>query len=214
MRRLASREVRRAMQQQTDRGGRLTGRGDMQNKKHRIRGDGGAAAVEFALLFPIFMVLALGTIAAGIAFSKQLNVTQAAREASRFGATYNISTIGAIAPATNIETWLSAVDEATKQAAGAADDPIGGYDYRCVAFVTTTVSPAAPGVDVARSVRKVNGGASEPGLLCDPIISAVANIRGTDYAQVAVARDTQFFVLDTNARLQLDSVSLTPYEGK
>src|ERR1700757_3250980 len=59
----------------------------------RSPSDEGAAAVEFALLFPIFMVLALGIINGGLAFSRQINVTQAAREASRFGSTYDISGI-------------------------------------------------------------------------------------------------------------------------
>src|SRR5690349_16299174 len=122
----------------------------------RTRGDEGASAVEFALIFPIFMTLALGTIAAGTAFSKQINVTQAAREASRYGATYDMLAT----PGGTVADWLTAVDSAATAAAGAANNPIGGYDYRCVAYVTT----GADGHAIVTSSRhRENGGAMQDG---------------------------------------------------
>ena len=54
-------------------------------RRHRIRlrSDRGQAAVEFALIAPILMVLLLGIIQAGIAFHDYLAVTDAARAAAR-----------------------------------------------------------------------------------------------------------------------------------
>lgn len=49
--------------------------------------DRGAAAVEFALLFPLFLVICFGTISGGILFSDKLALTQGAREGARYGAT-------------------------------------------------------------------------------------------------------------------------------
>ncbi len=173
--------------------------------------DGGASAVEFALIFPVFMVLALGTIAAGVAFSKQLNVTQAAREASRYGATLDYQN-QPNPPGMTVAQWLDAVDAAATSAAGSANDPIGGYDYRCVALVTTD---SAGAVVAAKSNYKetIGSAASTYGTGACPSTTA-APIASTDYVQVAIYRNTSFFALFFNPTIKLDSVSTTPYEGK
>jgi len=167
--------------------------------------DDGAAAVEFALLFPVFIVLAMGTMAAGTAYSKQINVTQAAREASRYGATYDMTepTLG------GIDGWLAAVDSAAVESAGDANSPIGGFDYRCVAYVTTDSSGD---VDTSKSRYSENGGAATNGAC--PGGTQDAAIPDTDYVQVALARKTSFFVIFANPTLQLDGLSFTPYEAK
>lgn len=167
------------------------------------RGDAGASAVEFALLFPIFMILAMGTIAAGTAFSKQINVTQAAREASRFGGTLDIAVAG------DIDTWLQRVTLAAQQAAGDQNAPLGGYDYICVAFVTTD---ALGDPDPTLSRYKENGGATADGAC--PGNTDQAQIPNTDYVQVAVSRRSTFNILFASPNLQLDATSFTPYEAE
>lgn len=47
----------------------------------------GSTAVEFALIFPIFLAVCFGTISGGVLFSDKLAITQGAREAARYGAT-------------------------------------------------------------------------------------------------------------------------------
>ncbi len=49
------------------------------------RGDKGAAAVEFALLFPIVMVIIFGIIGFGIVFTQMQSLSNAARDAARAG---------------------------------------------------------------------------------------------------------------------------------
>jgi Flp pilus assembly protein TadG len=179
------------------------------------RGDEGAAAVEFALLFPIFMILALGIIYGGFAFSRQINITQAAREASRFGSSYDIAGIngGSGTLTSREDTWLSAVDTAVTQAAGNRLNPIGGYDYRCVAIVRMNAGGTAVDTSVSR-YREVNGtAAATSGSGACPSTSAAA-VPGGTYAQVVLSRDAKFFVLFISPTLQLDAVSVTPYEGK
>jgi hypothetical protein len=46
----------------------------------------GAVAVEFALVLPLFVTLLLGVFTAGLAYSDQLSISNAAREGSRMGA--------------------------------------------------------------------------------------------------------------------------------
>jgi Flp pilus assembly protein TadG len=171
----------------------------------RRRGDDGAAAVEFALLFPIFMVLAMGTIAAGTAFSKQINITQAAREGSRFGATLDIPSTGGIGP------WLSAVDTGLIGAAGAQDNPLAGYTHRCVAYVRTTTTVAGvTTIDTVNSKHSEDGGVATAGPCPKTTAPLIAN---TDYVQVTLTRDTSFNAIFLNPTIQLDATSVTPYEG-
>lgn len=55
---------------------------------HRSRErDRGAVLVEFALVFPILMMLLVGTVSGGMVMNRRLEVSQATREAARYGAT-------------------------------------------------------------------------------------------------------------------------------
>lgn len=46
----------------------------------------GAVAVEFALVIPILIMLLLGTVTSGVAYSRSVGLTNAVREGARFGA--------------------------------------------------------------------------------------------------------------------------------
>jgi Flp pilus assembly protein TadG len=179
----------------------------------RHRGDEGAAAVEFALLFPIFMILAMGTIAVGTAFSRQLNVTQAAREASRYGATYDVTAAGGLA------SWLTAVDGAMCRAvnngnacsSSQASNPLAGYDYRCVALITRN---SAGAIDPARTASMQDGGSPVTGstTVCGNTIT-VPNLGNSSRVVVTVLnRDVKFNILIASPTLHVDAVSTTPYE--
>jgi Flp pilus assembly protein TadG len=172
-------------------------------RRTRGRQDDGAAAVEFALLFPIFMILALGLINGGIAFSRQINATQSVREASRYGATYDVVAAG------GMSSWLTAVDSALMTSAGNAANPIGGYDYRCVALIVRDNTGA---IDPGRSAYKVDGGGVVTGTGC-PSVSTPNLGAGSKVVQTVLSRDVKFFVLFISPTLHLDGVSTTPYEG-
>lgn len=67
------------------------------SRRRRIRrSDDGAALVEFALILPVLMMLVLGLFSGGQAYNQKLDMTHAAREGSRYGATI---------PTT--QTWVS-----------------------------------------------------------------------------------------------------------
>jgi Flp pilus assembly protein TadG len=55
----------------------------MTRRRHHLRSQTGQAAVEFALIAPMLLVLLLGIVQAGIAFHNYLAVTDAARAAAR-----------------------------------------------------------------------------------------------------------------------------------
>ncbi|MBI2238007.1 MAG: pilus assembly protein [Actinobacteria bacterium] len=54
--------------------------------RFRIRGQGGAAAVEFAIIASLLIVLVFGIIVYGLAFSKLEVLNAAAREGARYAA--------------------------------------------------------------------------------------------------------------------------------
>jgi Flp pilus assembly protein TadG len=58
---------------------------------HRATGDEGAVIVEFALLLPVFMMLILGMFTGGVAYNHKLEITNAAREGARYGATVPVA---------------------------------------------------------------------------------------------------------------------------
>lgn len=97
--------------------------------------DGGAAAVEFALLLPIFLAIVLGIITIGLAFERWIGITQAAREGSRVGATLSLAASNDPPPG-DINTWLQKVYDSSLRASGlATTDP--GF-AACVALFDGT----------------------------------------------------------------------------
>lgn len=87
----------------------------------------GAAAVEFALILPIFLALVLGIVEFGRAFSIQVSMAEGAREAARYSAIHY-----ADAGYTNVVAQQKAIDAA----------PIASLKLTDV-----TISSCAPGTD-------------------------------------------------------------------
>jgi Flp pilus assembly protein TadG len=79
---------------------------------HR-RGEGGAVAVEFALILPLLGMLLLGIITFGLTYSNHLALTNTVREGARLGAT-----------AANTAAWGSSVRDRTVDLYGDATNPL------------------------------------------------------------------------------------------
>jgi hypothetical protein len=159
--------------------------------------DRGAAAVEFALLIPIFFALVFGMISAGIAFSRQINLSQAAREASRYGSTLSFRGAGG-----DVDVWLTQVALAARQAGGDPTSALGGYDYTCVAYVE-------PGGLQRRQVGNAAGPGSPENGTCLPADTAL----GPVYVQVVLQRATQFNAVLLGPTITLTGSSVAPFEG-
>src|SRR5437763_4161456 len=54
----------------------------------------GAAAVEFAIIAPLFFMIVFGMFSGGIAYNEQSNLTHSSRDGSRYGAVLALSTFG------------------------------------------------------------------------------------------------------------------------
>ena len=92
----------------------------------RVRGDGGAAAVEFALVVPILLALLLGIVDYGLYFSDSLAVRHGIREGAREGAT-------SIDPPCSSPTNMDCLAEDTNDRIGA----VGGETFVRVETVGT-----------------------------------------------------------------------------
>lgn len=55
----------------------------------RARNERGAAAVEFALILPVLLLILIGIVEFSLAFNAQLSLNQAAREGARYMAIHN-----------------------------------------------------------------------------------------------------------------------------
>ncbi|MCU1461438.1 MAG: pilus assembly protein [Acidimicrobiales bacterium] len=76
----------------------------------RRNNEDGASLVEFALLLPVFMMIVLGMFSGGQDYNRQLDVTHAAREGARYGATLDrtLATFPAGGTCSG-STWASAL---------------------------------------------------------------------------------------------------------
>jgi Flp pilus assembly protein TadG len=109
------------------------------------RREEGAAAVEFALLLPIFVMLTFGVISTGIALWKHISDVQAARDAARYGSTLPLVATGpSNCDATNLGRagWLTCVQSVAVREANwpnvAAVSAASDGGYVCVAYVQGT----------------------------------------------------------------------------
>jgi Flp pilus assembly protein TadG len=164
--------------------------------RKRHGADDGAAAVEFALLLPLFLIILFGVIFFGFAFNTKINLTQAARESARYGATLSLK---ASAPGNSgtIDTWLAKVTTVATSAGG--DDLKSGTSgrYICVAYVSTSTT---------KSLTTGSGGPSSGSPCYD-------DGRSDDRVQVVVRSDAMFNGLLFGGTVTLDGQTSTHFEA-
>jgi Flp pilus assembly pilin Flp len=188
------------------------------SRRVRLRHDDeGAAAVEFALLFPIFMVLVIGMISAGFAFERWISVTQGAREAARYGATLPIKATDPSSPSTDL--WLQMVSDSAiaasdldRSAAGASPltNAVPGTSV-CAALVAPDNTDPAP-VAARRVGVTTNSAGAITRTYADATCTGIATVSG-DYVQVRVSRPTDFNYLIANPTLQVQGKNVSRYEA-
>ena len=107
-------------------------------KSNRGAGERGAAMVEFALVLPLVMMLAFGLLTSAMAYNHKLDLTHAAREGARYGATLaQLQCTGTPNPC-GTQTWAEVVRSVVVQRS-MGDLTAAGV---CVALVSG--SPGAP----------------------------------------------------------------------
>lgn len=183
----------------------------------RRRDDSGAAAVEFALLLPIFVMLVFGVISTGLSLWRHISDVQAARDAARYGATLPVSAAGTD---TNCDStslsedgWLACVQSVAVREAGWADaasvGTTGDNGYVCVAYIKDT----NPGSTGTVGNKRLIAGTANPD---DPIPSDANTCfndgRSDGRVQVYIRRDGNFNAVLYGRTWKMDTQISVPYE--
>lgn len=164
----------------------------------------GASLIEFALVLPVFFMLVLGMFTGGIAYNRKLVLTQATREAARYGATLPLSNFGA--PPANKDLWLDAV-AAVGVASAENELALSAPDrYLCVAYV---FQPGSSLSETRRRVQVDGGAPSYDGGVCFDDQRPGGETR----VQVVAARSSTLEALVFAHNLVLRSQAVARYEA-
>lgn len=158
----------------------------------------GAAVVEAALTFPLIVMLIFGMFSGGMALSQKNSIENAAREASRLGAT------SVVVDTSNTKPWLDDVANAAIAAAtGELDADVSGQ-YVCVALVGTSNGTDGRKVISEGAATYDTGSCGAVGEMDCPT--------GRPCVQVKLQRDAILDVVLTRHEMTLDASSVTIYE--
>jgi Flp pilus assembly protein TadG len=153
----------------------------------RLGDESGAAMVEMAFVVILLVMLLLGTITSAVAYGQDNSIQNAAREASRFGATL---------AGPNDTAWLQSVrDVARAASSGHLDSSVPG-EFICVAVGDGTSW---------ESLTDTGGVEAEPDVHCFNDGRPTGEIR----VQVVTERDTsiQAVVFDIDVTLSADAAA-------
>lgn len=166
------------------------------------RTERGATVVELAIALPILLALVFGTITAGMALFDKLALNAAARETSRFGATYPEE------DAASPDQWfVDVASVAQTSATGALTEGVAGRAI-CV----------ARGTEGGSARRYVVGGADPVGIgvygdaWCPPGAPALPAGSGHEAVQVVLERDADIQALFFSMTPHMVSDATTRYE--
>jgi hypothetical protein len=160
------------------------------------RDEGGAALVEFALVLPVFMLLLLGMLTGGLAYSRKLSVAQASREGARYGATLPITA------ALPTDAWLARVGALTIASGDGELDADKPGRVVCVAHVPASGTP-----------RKWEVVGSASPVLSDGTCLADDGRTGETRVQVVSGRTSRFEALVFARDLALRSHAVARFES-
>jgi Flp pilus assembly pilin Flp len=181
----------------------------------------GAAAVEFALLFPIFAILTFGAISAAFVLWHMVAASQGVRDAARYGATLVIST--AKPPPSgelSVSEWKTALVKVAAREAGFSDKNSDGViDHAdladdegvlCVAFVKGTAATHAQ----STSSRTLDGSGGTTSDSPEPCIADDEAPDTANRVQVVVSRREEFNAIVYWLTFHPQQSSVQPYERK
>jgi Flp pilus assembly protein TadG len=99
----------------------------------RVRGERGAAMVEFVLILPVFLLIVFGGITGALSYEHKAETVHAVRDGARYGATVPLGQCDTTASCGN-RNWAQLVQYVTAQ----RSDGTLSTDQICVSLVTGT----------------------------------------------------------------------------
>ena len=162
-------------------------------QRSRTRHERGAVLMEAAFVFPVLMMLVFGMVSLGLALSQRNAVDNAAREASRFGATHPVT--GSIAD------WLDDVSDVAVAASTGELDAGAPGRYLCVALANSTSDGRK--VEVGTSSPSYSASGDCPGTSCPTSAPCV---------QVVLARTAKVDAVAFKRSIAIDSSNVSTFE--
>ena len=156
-------------------------------------GERGAAVVEAALTLPLVIMLIFGMITGGVALAQKNSIENAAREASRYGSTLEVTS--------SVEDWL---DDVTAAAIGAATGELDAGTpgrFLCVALVGT--SNGDDGRKVISGDSITYGSGACPDMTCPA---------GNPCVQVALERDGYLDLVFASQSIHIEAGAVSTFE--
>src|SRR6266571_2031177 len=104
--------------------------------RRRAGGERGAAAVEFAILAPLFFMLVFGMFSGGLLYNERNELTHAAREGARYGSALPVDQFNTSCGTGSGACWANSVrDQTINSAFGGLGPTVAGRRI-CVSLVT------------------------------------------------------------------------------
>jgi Flp pilus assembly protein TadG len=183
-----------------------------------LRRDDGAAAVEFALLLPIFVILVFGVISTGLALWRHISDVQAARDSARYGSTLPVTATGTDTDCASDQLskagWLACVQAVAVHEGGWSDASAVGtnndHGYVCVAYVKA--SPPAGASAQVTSGRLTAGTANPDDPAPSDANTCFLDNRTDGRVQVYIRRDGEFNAIFYGRTWKMDTQISVPYE--
>lgn len=157
------------------------------------RGDRASVVVEAALVLPIVVMLVFGMITGGMALGQKNSIENAAREASRFGSTLEVTS--------STDDWLDDVAAVAVTSSTGELDPGTPGRYLCVALVGT--SNGTDGRKIISGETVSYGSGSCPEMSCPS---------GSPCVHVALGRDGYLDLVVSSQTLRLDAAAVSTFE--
>ena len=167
-------------------------------------GERGAAAVEFALVLPVFLMLVFGMFTGGIAYNQKQQISHSAREGARYGATIPQDQFG---PG-NGAGWATSVKDVTV-GRSEGDLSVTGATV-CVALVSGTAGTVVSGATPYYYNGTFPYGASS-GSAARCFDDSASNDASTR-VQVVVGRPGSISAIFVNINVTLTSKGISKYE--
>ena len=159
----------------------------------RHRPDRGAAVVEAALTLPLVIMLIFGMITGGVALAQKNSIENAAREASRYGSTLEVTT--------SVEDWLDDVSAAAIGAATGELDAGTPGRFLCVALVGTSNGDDGRKIIAGDSITYGSGAC--PDMTCPA---------GNPCVHVALARDGYLDMVFATQSIHIEAAAVSTFE--
>jgi len=173
----------------------------------RARTDDGAVIIEFALTFPILVMLLLGIITGGFAYNQKLAITNGVREGSRFGATLPVAQSSCSSGSGTLDCWLKQVADVTQTSSeGELASTVTALNI-CVAYVY----PSGAAVnDMTKALTRTSSGDS---IAASTTCFSDGRPNSERRVQVMASRQGKIEYLVATATPTLSSQSVTKFEA-